>query len=74
MLPIAMNTLNALTIHIYKYFICGSRGAVKSTTNYLPRTVADNWMAYLPVSLPSRAQTYLVPSLVMFVCVGGGAL
>ena len=25
-------------------FICGSRGAVKSTTN---------WMAYLPVSLPS---------------------
>ena len=34
------------------------------------------YLAYLPVSLPSCAQTYLVPSLVMcaFVCVGGGAL
>ena len=63
-------------MNIYKYFICGSRGAVKSYTNDLPRPAADNWMSYLPVSLPSRAQTYLVPSLVMCasVCVGGGAL
>ena len=52
-----MNKLNALTINIYKYFICGSRGAVKSKTNNVPRPAADNWMAYQPVSLPCRAQT-----------------
>ena len=36
-IPIAMNKLNALTINIYKYFFCGSRGAVKSMTNHLSR-------------------------------------
>ena len=34
---IAMNTLNALTINTLKNVICGSRGAVKSTTNYFSR-------------------------------------
>jgi len=61
-IPIAMNKLNA--INIYKYFICGSRGAVKSKSNYLPRPAEDNWMAYLPACQPSISCTHLSRALI----------